>query len=416
MTTPPRKTAALDILVEDLGGSQWVAAIRHNTLVALEIDPQNEMIRWGSIYWARVLKIDTRLNAAIVDLGYELEALLPASEVVGLAKGQRIGQRLKPGQFLFVQVKTARQPVDDTSLEGGGSEAAKLSKVSTDITIQGRFLIHTPFSPGNRISRRIRSPETRAHLTAMLKSIKGVENCILRASAADTQTDLLIREAKILHAIWESLQQFTTDTEAALLMLGQDAAQRVLSDLSTRHIGSIQIADEALYEETETWCDLYAPEWLPKLQERKVTGTRNGMGLMEARDVLGEIQSLVRPYVILPSGGSLIIEETAIGTTIDINQGAAKQTLSLNLEAADEIARQIRLRNLGGTILIDCAGSKTKADMKRILARFETAIQDDPCTVECLGDTKGGLIELQRARRTPSLMDRITLMQGDTDE
>lgn len=404
---------ALDILVEDFNGSLWVAALRKNKLASLEIDPFRELIRWGSIYWAKITKIDTRLNAAFVDLGYDLVGMLPASEVIGLPKGEKIGKKLRAGQFVFVQVKTARQPEEDSSGSDSRPDDQKASKVSMDIALQGRFLIYTPLSPGNRLSRRIRDPQTRTHLSAMLKSIKDIHNCILRASAEGTQTDVLIREARIQRAIWESLQEFASDPEPALLMLGQDALQRVLSDLSTSRMGTIQIADDDRYEEAETWCDLYAPEWLPKLESRKVTGTRNGMGLMEARDVLGEIQSLVKPYVVLPSGGTIILDETALGVTIDVNQGAGKQALAVNLEAADEISRQIRLRNLGGLVLIDFAGTKTKPDLARIQERLSHAFREDPCTVDLLGPTKGGLIELVRARRTASLMDRISLMQAE---
>lgn len=408
-----RAASALDIVVEDLNGSLWVAAFEKNRIASLEIDPYAEIVRWGSVYWAKVTRIDKALNAAFVDMGYDLVGMLPASEIPGLKKGTPIGKKLRSGQMVMVQVKTARQPEENENGVDDRPDSAKASKVSMDIALQGRFLIYTPLSPGNRISRRIRDPQTRKQLMAMSKSIKVVNGCILRASAAHTQTEQLIREAKIQRAIWDSLQMFTSDADPALLMLGPDALQRVLADFATSRIGAIQIADDERGEEANNWCDLYAPELMQKLESRQVTGTRNGMGLMEAHDLLGQIEGLVKPYAIMSNAGTLLIQETALGTTIDVNVPAGINLAAANHEAAEEIARQIRLRNLGGIILIDFAGPKDAGTQRRLTAQLQKAFDLDPCTVELHGVTKTGLFEVTRHRRTPSLMDRIHLMQEE---
>ncbi|MBU6235775.1 MAG: ribonuclease E/G [Alphaproteobacteria bacterium] len=416
MTAAQVKQQALDILVEDLSGSLWVAAIeKNNRIAALEIDPFTELVRWGSIYWAKVERIDSNINAAFVDMGYDIKGMLPASEIPSLPKGSKIGKKLRTGQYVMVQVKTARQPLEDDEDASARPESAKVSKVSMDIALQGRYLIYTPLSPGNRISRRIKDAAVRKQLSAMVKDIKEVNGCILRASAASIQTDMLVREAKIQKAIWDSLQEFTAEPEPALLMLGPDALQRVLADFSTSRISTVQIADDERRAEADNWCDLYAPELMAKLQDRKVTGTRNGMGLFEARDLLGQIEGFVRPYVILPSGGTIVIQETSIGTMIDVNTAAASSTATVNHEAASEIARQIRLRNLGGAILVDFAGLNDKAEQKRLSAALIKAFDLDPCTVELHGVTKLGLFEISRHRRTPSLMERVELMQGQAE-
>lgn len=410
------KPQSLDILVEDLAGSLWVAAVeKGNRLTALEIDPYTELVRWGSIYWARVMRIDASINAAFVDMGYDVVGMLPASEIPGLKKGTKIGKRLRNGQYVMVQVKTARQPEENEDGADPRPDSMKASKVSMDIALQGRYLIYTPHSPGNRISRRIKDPQVRKQLVAMGKNIKDVEGCILRASAAYTQTDMLVREARIQKAIWDSLQEFTKDNEPALLMLGPDALQRVLADFATSRVASVQISDEERRTDADNWCDLYAPELMAKLQDRKVTGTRNGMGLLESHDLLGQIEGFVRPYAILDSGGSIVIQDTAIGTMIDVNSGVGANTASVNHDAAIEIARQIRLRNIGGAILIDFAGLNDKAEQKRLSATLLKAFDLDPCTVELHGVTKLGLFEISRHRRTPSLMDRVELMQGQTE-
>jgi len=153
---------------------------------------------------------------------------------------------------------------------------------------------------------------------------------------------------------------------------------------------------------------------MQKIESRKITGTRTGMGLMEAHDLLGQIEDFVRPVVTLPSGASFLIEDTALGTMIDVNSGTATLTAT-NHEAAAEIARQIRLRNIGGIILIDFAGKQDKAEQNRLTKQLQKALDLDPCTVELHGVTRTGLFEMTRHRRTPTLMDRIELMQ-DEDE
>ncbi len=406
-------TPALDVIVEDLQGSLWVAAIEKNRISALEIDPYAELVRWGSIYWARVMRIDANLNAAFVDMGHDIVGMLPAAEIPGLKKDVKIGKKLRTGQYVMVQVKTARQPMDNEDGYDPRPDTQKASKVSMDIALQGRYLIYTPLSPGNRISRRIRGPEIRKQLIAMSKAIKDVSGCILRASAANTQTEILIREAKIQKAIWESLQEFTKEDEPALLMLGPDALQRVLADFATARIGTIQISVDERAEEATNWCDLYAPELMQKIESRAVSNTRTGMGLMEARDLLGQIEDFVRPLVLMPGGASFLLEDTALGTVIDVNSGAATSLATVNHDAAHEIARQIRLRNIGGLILIDFAGQKDANIARRLTKTLGDAFDLDPCTVELHGVTKTGLFEVTRHRRTPTLMERIELMQDD---
>lgn len=410
------KLPALDILVEDLQGSLWVAAVENNKLSALEIDPYVEMVRWGSIYWAKIIRIDNSLNAAFLDLGYDIVGMLPASEIPGLKKDTKIGKKLRAGQFVMVQVKTARQPLGDEDTLDTRPDLEKASKVSMDIALQGRYLIYTPLSPGNRVSRRIRDPQVRKEMLAMLKDITAVKNCILRASAAFMQTDLLVREAKIQNAIWDSLQEFKSEPEPALLMLGPDALQRALSDFATSRIGGIQVANEERREEADNWCDLYAPELMSKITDRKIENTRNGMGLFEAADLLGQIEGLLRPSSNLSSGGNIILQDTALGMMIDVNSGSATSLPTVNMEAAAEIARQIRLRNIGGAILVDFAGKLDKTAQNRLTGQLLKAFDFDPCTVELHGVTKLGLYEISRHRRTPSLLDRVELMQGEDEE
>jgi Rne/Rng family ribonuclease len=147
---------------------------------------------------------------------------------------------------------------------------------------------------------------------------------------------------------------------------------------------------------------------MTKVQPIEMDNATEDLALFHYRDIIGQIEDLFQTYALLGSGGSIIIQGTSALTAIDVNKGGSKgSNLSVNIEAAKEIARQIRLRNSGGIIVIDFIKSSSKTDEGKLIAALETAINDDPCTVQIHGMTKLGLIEITRKRRTPPLEDRF---------
>lgn len=404
----------MDILIEEQEGSLWVVAAERKHIEGLEIDPVHERIRWGSIYWARIDRIDAKLDAAFVDLdGGETTGILYNRDVRIRAKngklvkgGQKpIGQMLRAGDFILVQAKQGYLEPEDTDerpLED------KSPVVSMDVAIQGRYLIFTPLDDSNRISSRIRDKKLRRQLEKMISSLEDVHGCILRASAAHTQSDMLIREAKILKAIWEGLSEYATGTEISLIMEGPDALQRTLSDNSNRQIKRIEVVIMDHFQIAEDWCELFAPDLVPKIKPIELKHAVQDLALLEHHDLLKPIGGFFQPYALLPSGGNILVQTTAALVAIDVNRGADRNSnLSINLEAAAEIARQIRIRNLGGIILIDFINLKTERERKQLLDRFSELVNEDPCTVQIHGYTALGLLELSRQRRTPTLHERV---------
>lgn len=402
----------MDVLIEDLDGSLWSVAIdKKNKIQNLEIDPYVEIIRWGSIYMGKVARIDASQNAAYIDLGHGFEGILYLKDVrldgQPAPKGKKIGQVLSSGDMVMVQVKTPHNPTGQDE-----DASTKVSRLSMDIALQGRYLIYTPFSAENRISKRITDKDLRNSLKAMLKDIKGMEGCILRSSAAHCQTDMLTRECKILNAIWGNLEEYDGDDEISLLMLGPNAVHRTLGDLAASRIKSISVATMEIFEDTEEWCDLFAPDLMTKIEPRGAENTRTGMGLFEIHDLIGQFEGLLKPYVSLPSGGSIIIEQTSSMTVIDVNSGSDKNPINANLEAAKEIARQLRIRNLGGIIMADFINMKT-ADQKKVIQELDKAFVEDPCTTRCHGITELGVFEISRQRRTPTLEEKLVMFEMD---
>ena len=404
----------MDILIEDIQGSLLVACVDKKRIEGLAIDPESEIIRWGSVYWARVERVDAGLNLAFVDLGYGFKGVLHAGDVLNkkaadTAKSKRkIGKLLAPGEMVAVQVKTARNPIDNDDPDRGRNEH-KASKVSMDIALPGRYMIYAPLMDGNRVSRRISDPDMRKNLQQMIANVDEMNGCILRASAANCQTDILIREGRILSAIWDSLGEYMEGDAPQLLMLGPDAIQRSLSDQSSRPIERVIVNNQLHYEECYDWCDLYAPEMLARIENLEDPDS-DPVSLIEHFDLTPQLDELVQRYVVLDGGGFIIIQETAALTVIDVDSGTDSSIPNANKQAADEIARQIELRNLGGIIIIDFINPDSKAQKDSLLSRLKNATSRDACTVDIKGWTKLGLVELTRQRRTPTLMDRLRML------
>lgn len=406
--------SGVDILIEELDGSLWVATMEKNRLVGLEVDPVHEEVRWGSIYWGRVFRIDAALDAVFVDLDGQNKGILNNADVylqepdgkIRRGGDVAIGKILQAGQMIAVQAKSGYVPKQDDEMFPHSEE--KIPRLTMNIALPGRYLIHTPLGRENRVSSRIRNKQMRDQLKTMLDSFHEMHGYILRAAAADTQTVILTREAEILRAIWEQVQEHFTGVEPTLLMLGPDSVQRTLSDQSIGRINRIEVATMDHYQYAEEWCEIFAPDLVTKIQAVELENGEEDMALFDERDIMGQIEDLFQPYMVLENGGSVIIEKTAALTAIDVNRGGDKRSnLAINVEAAIEIARQIRIRNLGGMILIDFIRLKSKDEQDALRRAMEDAIGTDPCTVQIHGFSPMGLMEITRSRRTPPLHDRF---------
>ncbi|MCB1531043.1 MAG: ribonuclease E/G [Rhodospirillales bacterium] len=404
----------LDILIEELDGSLWVAAISSRELQGLEVDPVHEQVRWGAIYWAKVTRIDKAMDAAFLDLDGENTGILHNKDVRieqkngAVKKGgkEEIGKILTPGQMVAVQAKSGYLAREEDYLLPSEEKSAL---VSMDITLQGRYLIFSPIMPDNRVSSRIRDKKLRRQLLRMLNATESIKGCILRAAAANTQTDILRREGKIMGAMWEQIQAHLSGDAPALIMEGPDALQRTVSDHAGKTIDRIEIVTMEQFEHVEEWCEIFAPDLVTKIRPVELNDPHAELALFEERDILSKIEDLFQPYTILKQGGNIIIQETTALTAIDVNRGTdGRPAMEVNLDAAGEIGRQLRLRNLGGIIVVDFLKMRGKKDHKTLLAALETIFEKDPCTVQIHGITGLGLVEITRKRRTPALQERFS--------
>lgn len=406
----------MDILIEELENSLWAVALEQGRVEALEIDSPYETVRWGSIYWAKVARIDAALDAAFVNLDGDNIGILYNRDVRIKQKDgtykkggdEAIGKVLQPGQMIAVQAKTAHITAQD---EMPWEKEDKQAQVSMDITLPGRYLIYCAHddcqTKENRISSRIRDKKLRKQLETMVNSIDDMRGLILRASAADLQTEILRREARLLREMWEQMSAYFEGEDPALIALGPDSIQRTLSDLAVKPIDNIEVVTMDHFSQVEEWCSLFAPDLMTKITPIELDDATQDLALLDYRDVLGQIEALLHDYAFLPGGGNLIIQETAALKAVDVNKGNDKRShLAVNIEAAQEIGRQMRLRNMGGIVVVDFL-KMNATDQKKLLSALDDVVNEDPCTVQIHGLTKLGLMEITRKRRTPRLHDRF---------
>ncbi len=162
------------------------------------------------------------------------------------------------------------------------------------------------------------------------------------------------------------------------------------------------------FQTAEDWCELFAPDLVPKIRPVELKDASKDLALLDYYDLMKPIEELLQPYAILTGGGNVLIQGTAALTAIDVNRGADKNSnLTINLDAATEIARQIRVRNLGGIIMVDFINLKDETERKQLLKNVEKLTGEDPCTVQIHGFTALGLLEISRQRRTPTLFERV---------
>ncbi len=388
--------APCELFIDRRQGMLRAAVLESGRLSDLHIDldlraaPQS-----GSVWLGRVERIAAGLNAAFIDLGTGKSGLLGLSDVrlanrARPESGAAIGSLLRCGQVVLVQVKA----------EAVGGKGPALSM---DVSLPGRFLVHAPFRRGVAVSKRVGSGALREVLTKRLQALTVGEGWIARAGSESlTDDSLLVAESKALALVWQDLVRRAAQGGApGCLTPGPNAAIRAILGLGSSPVSRLAIEAPADWRLAfRSWCVEAAPDLVPRLEAVEP-------GLYERHDLEGQINALLCPRVALSGGAGLVIEPTEALIAIDVNAGACGNPLSVNLEAAAQIARQLRLRNLGGIVVVDFLSMPKRGDGERVLAAFTAAVRSDPVQTEVFGLSKLGLVELTRARRGPALTELV---------
>lgn len=376
-------TAIEELLIEVTAGGARAAAIIGGRTVDLQSEPTGDSPQPGEIHLGRVVRVMPALKAAFVEIGAARPALLD------LAKGARATE----GSAVLVQVAEGPR----------GDKGARLTRA---IGLAGRLLVLRPTIPGIGFSRRLTDPERRRRLgEAVGPLLSGDEGAILRAAAATATTEAMAQELQRLRARWQDIDRQRRAAVPPLHLHGaRQPVTRLIDDFVANDPRRIEIDDAVAADIARA----HAEQWCPELVTRIATAASHT--LFDRYDIADALATAALPVVTLASGARLVVEPTAAATAIDIDSasaaGGSGAPLAVNLEAATEVARQLRLRDLGGIVVVDFLRLPAPRLRDQIVNALRKAVASDRRRVEVLGWTRAGLCELTRMRgRLPATLD-----------
>jgi ribonuclease G len=392
----------LELLADEIDGRLHAAVVKDGRLHDLYVDRVKESVSWAALYLGKVLKVDTRLDAAIIDLGGGLTGFLPAKHVHLPASDPSetrtgIAELLKAGQTLPVQVKAEAKA---ESIH----ENHKLPRLTTQVYAFGQCLILSPLSSQVTMSRQIE----KAGLFKLASTLKGKGGWIIMPTAAHANEDLIRRESESLLAVWHEVEKaLEAGDKPRLLRAGPDAIERAFIDYSAFRFSHIHAGSKKVLDSIISWSRRFDPPLADSKRLRLFRPEKSSMRLFDMHDVYSALATLEAAAVPLPSGGSLIIEPTQALTVVDVNQGGGQTAGAANAEAAAEVARQARLRNLSGAIIVDFINMDRGAERARLIETLEEAFAGDPAGAQIPGFTRLGIVEITRKRRTATLAEKL---------
>ena len=350
----------------------------------------------GDVYLAQVENILPSIEAAFVNVGSDKMGFLHAQDVMG--KGA-LQDKLKPKQKIVVQV--VKEPVGH-----------KGPRVTTEISLPGRFLVLMPNEPGINVSKKITSAKERARLKSILNLLKPVGVGVIVRTEAEGQSESDIQEdLEILLEKWNNIiTSAESMTPPSLLYRDQDLLYRVIREACSEETQEIVVDTAFALNRVQN----ILQNWHMN-KNINVTLYKGSEPLLVAMDIHKEIKAALQMKVNLPSGGYLFIQTTEALTVIDVNSGKFTSSstqdetiLKTNIEAVHEIARQLRLRNIGGMIIVDFIDMISRADKLAIMEELEIALEPDKAKPQVGQLSDLGLVELTRHRQGQSLSEIFT--------
>ena len=380
-----------------------VALVDGQRLFDLDIESPGHEQKKANIYKGKITRVEPSLEAAFVDYGAERHGFLPLKEIAReyfpadyVYQGRpNIRDIISEGQEVIVQVNK----------EERGNKGAALT---TFISLAGSYLVIMPNNPrAGGISRRIEGDE-RLELKDALSSLDVPEGVglIVRTAGVGKSPEELQWDLKVLLHHWEAIKQASESRPAPFLIHQEsDVIVRAIRDYLRRDIGEILIDSPKVYEKAKAHIKLVRPDFI-----NRVKLYQGEVPLFSHYQIESQIESAFQREVRLPSGGSIVIDATEALTAIDINSarstrgGDIEETaLNTNLEAADEIARQLRLRDLGGLIVIDFIDMTPVRHQREVENRIRDAVRQDRARIQISRISRFGLLEMSRQRLSPSL-------------
>ena len=402
-----RESVDREMLVRQQGDRTQIAILEDNVLVEHYVNRNSNISYVGNVYLGKVQNVLPSMEAAFVDIGKGRNAVLYAGEVnwdaAGLTDNQerKIERVLKTGQSVLVQV--TKDPI--------GQKGARLT---SQISLPGRYLVYVPGGGMSGISRRLPDSE-RARLKEILKGlISDEEGVIVRTAAEGASDEELTRDVVRLKAQWEDIKKKSesTNVNAPTLLYGEpDLTVRVIRDIFNEDFRKLTVQGDGAWEDINNYLGHIAPELISKIE--KWTRAKD---LFTENRVDEQLAKALDRKVYLPSGGSLVIDRTEAMVVIDVNTGKfigkggnLEETVTKNnLEAAEEIARQLRLRDLGGIIVIDFIDMILESNREQVLRRLVECLGRDRTKHQVAEVTSLGLVQMTRKRVGQGLIEAFS--------
>ena len=378
-----------------------VALVDGQRLYDLDIEPTTREQKKANIYKGKITRIEPSLEAAFVDFGAERHGFLPLKEIAreyfktSVSGRPNIKEVVEEGQEVIVQVDK----------EERGNKGAALT---TMISLAGRYLVLMPNnSRAGGISRRIEGDE-RNQIREAMRDVTVPNNmgAIVRTAGIGRTSEELQWDLDWLSKLWTSIKGAANNRQAPCLLLQEsNVVIRAIRDYLRQDIGEVLIDDKTVYEEALVFVQQVMPQY-----ENKIKLYEDSTPLFSRYQIEAQIETAFQREVKLPSGGSIVIDTTEALISIDINSSRATKgtdiedtAVNTNLEAADEIARQLRLRDIGGLIVIDFIDMMSNKNQREVENRMKEALEIDRARVQVGRISRFGLLEMSRQRLRPSL-------------
>jgi len=407
-----------EIFINESMGETRIAIQEDSKLVEVYVEQQDNQRMVGNVYKGKVENVLPGMQAAFVDIGYELNAFLPFSEIGnseyiieessndrnrGSSKHSRkienIEVDLKTNQEIFVQV--IKEPF-----------AGKGPRVTTEVALPGRLLVLVPNANYIGISKKIWDKFERRRLKKIAQHLRTDDaGVIIRTVAEGKSEEHIENDFNILLDNWQKIKNKSEREEAPILVYEDlETASSVVRDLLTLDVEKIIIDSKRLYRKTQRYLEDVSPSLLERLELYKLKAP-----LFESFGIESEIEKVMRSKAWLKSGAYLIIEKTEAMVVVDVNSGRfvgkkmhEENSLKINMEAAREVARQLRLRDLSGLIVIDFIDMQLDENRKKVYHELRRELKKDRAKVAVAPITEFGLLEMTRQRIRVSLLDSMS--------
>lgn len=403
------------------------AALKNGALYDLIVERKKNRQLTGNVYRGRVTNILHNIQSAFIDINEGENGFIHISDI--LENTQKFQEMFemdfdlendndslkskKQNETDIAKVMKTDQPVlVQVVKEPIGSKGARLT---SNVSIAGRYLVMLPNTPHRGVSRKIEDPASRDRLKKLIRAFEMPKDIglICRTASMNASPEMLIEEANDLLKTWQGIvENFHKATKPTCLYEESDLIKRAVLTAVDKKFDRILVDDYATHQQCKRLYAIYSNE-----HPLKIEYYRDKAPMFERFNVEKEIDRALRRKIWLPSGGYLFFDRTEAMYTIDINSGRGSQQsgpkdveealVHINMEAAEEIARQLRIRNIGGLVICDFIDMRSRKNQKRVLDRLKEAMKDDSAKCTILAMSEFGLVEMTRQRNRESLIQTV---------